>query len=101
MELKIKSKTSGFASPAEAYVDKRLDFNELISPNTHSTFSFRYEGEPVFGLRHGNIVVIDRSIHPKVGELILTTINKQFKIVRYDGISEFWGRVSWILKKQI
>jgi len=49
-ELNIKSRTTGFASPAESYVDKRLDLNDLIIQNTYTTFYFRYMGPSTLGV---------------------------------------------------
>ena len=49
-QLEIKTETSGFASPAETYVDKRLDLNDLIVNNVYSTFYFRYGGESQYGV---------------------------------------------------
>lgn len=100
MELEIKSKTTGFCSPAESYVDKRLDLNELVTPNIHSSFYFKYDGPNMNGIRKGNIIVVDRSINPKLNELVIVTHGNQFRIVTYDGVIEYWGRISWILKKQ-
>ena len=34
-ELNIRTTTSGFASPAESYVDRRLDLNDLIMKKQH------------------------------------------------------------------
>ncbi len=50
-ELNIKSRTSGFASPAESYVDKRLDLNDLIVKDVHTTFYFQYKGPSTLGVK--------------------------------------------------
>ena len=98
-ELNIKSRTTGFASPAESYVDKRLDLNDLIIQNTYTTFYFRYMGPSTLGVKTGNILVIDRSIDPTEGDLVVLTEKNHFKIREYEGQENVWGRVSWILNK--
>jgi DNA polymerase V len=98
-ELNIKSRTTGFASPAESYVDKRLDLNDLIIQNTYTTFYFRYMGPSTLGVKTGNILVIDRSIDPMEGDLVVLTEKDHFKIRKYEGQPNLWGRVSWILNK--
>ena len=98
-ELNINSRTTGFASPAESYVDKRLDLNDLIIENTYTTFYFQYKGPNVLGVKNGNVLVIDRSIQPKEGEPVVITDKTHFKIREYDGQPNLWGRVSWILNK--
>ena len=99
-ELKISSRTTGFASPAESYVDKRLDLNELIINDVHTTFYFRYMGPDTLGVKRGNILVIDKSIDPVDGELVVLADKTCFKIREFDGQPNLWGRVSWILNKQ-
>ena len=98
-DLQIKSRTTGFASPAESYVDKRLDLNDLIIQNTFTTFYFRYMGPNTLGVKTGNILVIDRSIEPGEGDLVILSEKECFKIRKYEGQPNVWGRVSWILNK--
>jgi DNA polymerase V len=98
-ELSIGSRTTGFASPAEAYVDKRLDLNDLIIQDVHTTFYFQYKGPNTLGVRTGNILVIDRSIEPHEGDLVIITEKECFKIRKYEGQTNLWGKVSWILNK--
>lgn len=99
-ELIIKTQTTGFASPAESYVDKRLDLNELIVDNIHSTFYFRYKGPKTLGVETNDVLVIDRSIEPEMGDLVVLTDKLCFKIRPYENQSNLWGRVSWVLKKK-
>lgn len=97
--LFIKSRTTGFASPAESYVDKRLDLNELIVNNIHTTFYFRYTGPDTLGVKNGNILVIDKSVDPVEDDLVVLTDSSCFKIRKFEGQSNVWGKVSWILNK--
>lgn len=97
--LNIKSRTTGFASPAESYVDKRLDLNDLIVRDVHTTFYFQYKGPNTLGVKTGNILVIDRSIEPQEGDLVVITEKECFKIRKYEGQKNIWGRVNWVLNK--
>lgn len=97
--LYIKTRTTGFASPAESYVDKRLDLNELIITDVKTTFYFRYGGVDTLGVKHGNVLVIDKNETPEHGDLIIITDTTCFKIRRYDGQKNYWGKVTWILNK--
>jgi DNA polymerase V len=69
----INATTTGFASPAETYVDKRLDLNELIVKDFYTTFYFKYSGPEVFGIKQGDTLVIDRNEEPKTGDLVVLT----------------------------
>jgi DNA polymerase V len=98
--LKIKAQTTGFASPAESYVDKRLDLNDLIVRDAYSTFYFRYKGPKTLGVETDDVLVIDRSIQPEIGDLVVLTDKLCFKIRPYEGQTNLWGKVSWVLKKK-
>lgn len=97
--LLIKSQTTGFASPAESYVEKRLDLNELIVNDPFTTFFFRYTGPATLGVKTNNVLVIDRSFEPHEGDLVVIAEKECFKIRKYEGQSNVWGKVSWILHK--
>ena len=53
--IHINAPTTGFASPAETYVDKRLDLNDLIVKDHYTTFYFKYSGPTVFGINQDYI----------------------------------------------
>lgn len=97
--LYIKTRTTGFASPAESYVDRRLDLNELIINDYKTTYFFKYGGIDMFDIKTGNILVVDRSIHPNIGDLVVLTDSDNLKIRKYEGQENIWGKVSWILNK--
>ena len=98
-ELQIKSRTTGFASPAESYVDKRLDLNELIVQDVHTTFYFRYMGPNTLGVKKGSVLVIDKSVDPNYGDLVVLSDKSCFKIREFEGQENLWGKVTWILNK--
>ena len=99
-ELNIRTTTSGFASPAESYVDKRLDLNDLILKNIYSTFFFRYQGPNVFGVEQDDILVIDKAEVPQIGDLVVLIDKSYFKIREYQGQDNVWGKVTRNLKKK-
>lgn len=99
-QLEIKTETSGFASPAETYVDKRLDINDLIVNNVYSTFYFKYGGEVQYGIYPNDVLVIDRGSDIELGDIIVISNNTGFKITQYTGVEEVFGRVNWVLSKR-
>lgn len=99
-ELYIKSKTTGFASPAESYVDKRLDLNELIVNDIKTTFYMRYMGQSTLGVKKGSVLVIDRAEQPKIGDLVVISDTSCLKIREYDNQKNLWGKVCWVLEKK-
>lgn len=95
----IKSRTTGFASPAESYVDKRLDLNDLIIGDVKTTFYFKYGGVDTLGVKKGNVLVVDRSVQPKQDDLVILTDSNSFKIRKFEGQDNVWGKITWVLNK--
>ena len=75
----------GFPSPADEYLDKALDFNELLVSNPAATFAVRISGDSMIGagLFPGDIAVVDRSLTAKNGSIVLALIDGEFTIKRY------------------
>lgn len=65
---------TGFPSPADAYKETPLDVLELIAPNPVSTFFLRLvEDAQIWDLRSGDILVVDRSLAPADGDLVVAS----------------------------
>ncbi len=75
----------GFPSPADDYLDTPLDFNELIVQNLSATFAIRLASDSMTGagLFPGDIAVIDRSITPSNGCIVLALLDGEFTVKRY------------------
>ncbi len=101
-ELLVETKTTGFASPAADYAEKRLDVGELIAPNPLSVYYFKVgPGIKNEHFHEGDILAIDRSEDPKEGDFCLGSNTKgEFSIYRY-GIDflDLWGKITWIIRR--
>jgi DNA polymerase V len=75
----------GFPSPAEDYVDRPLDFNELLIEHPAATFAIRIEGESMTGagIFPGDIAVVDRARDAVDGNVILALLDGAFTVKRY------------------
>ena len=75
----------GFPSPADDYLEHPLDFNELLIRNPAATFAVRLASDSMTGagLFPGDIAVIDRSVTPTPGCIVLALIDSEFTIKRY------------------
>lgn len=116
--------SAGFPSPADDYVEKRLDLNDLMVKHPEATFFVRVEGESMrdAGIRSGDILIVDRSLEPGHGKIVVAVVNGEFTVKRmhvgpkgvelhpenaaYEPIkvspeSEFqvWGVVTYVLHK--
>jgi SOS-response transcriptional repressor LexA len=99
MSLEIKTKTTGFGSPAESYVDKRLDLNELIPFDLMTTYYFKYAGASKLGINTGDILVVDKSIQPEIGDLVLIKSDKII-LETFNNQTEIWGTITWSLSQK-
>lgn len=98
-DLLINTRTTGFASPAETYTTKRLSIDELVIKDAYTTFYFVYKGPNFEGIKKDDILVVDRSILANQGDLIVVVENDSFKIKKYSGDDNFWGKIEWTIKK--
>lgn len=98
-QLKINTKTTGFGSPARAYVGKRLDPNDLLINDPYSTFFFQWEGEEKHGLKWGEYLVVDRSSIPNPEDLVIINGEENLSVELYKNIepSKLWGTITWKL----
>jgi len=66
---------AGFPSPAEDFQDDALDLNDLLVKNAPATFLYRAEGWSMLhaGICDGDILVVDRSVTPRDGDLVIAT----------------------------
>ena len=76
--------SAGFPSPADDYEDKRLDINEYLVRNPVSTFFFSVEGDSMQGAEifDGDILVVDKSIRPRHGQIVIAFVDGQRLVKR-------------------
>ena len=75
----------GFPSPAEDYVEKQLDLNELLIEHPVATFYVRVEGDSMSGaaIRSGDILVVDHSLTAQSGKIVVAVFNGEFTVKRF------------------
>lgn len=76
----------GFPSPAQDYIQKPIDLNDVLIKNKTATFLFIAEGHSMIGehIPDGSLLVIDRSISPKNGHIILADVDGEFTLKKLD-----------------
>ena len=118
---------AGFPSPADDYLQDSLDFNRDLIKHPEATFYGRISGDSMIGagIADGDIAVIDRSLQPVDGDIIVAFVNGEFTIkyldlthkadgfielkpanpdyapIRIDDTDDFrvWGVVVWTIKQ--
>ncbi|MCI2180780.1 MAG: S24 family peptidase [Prevotella sp.] len=77
---------AGFPSPAESYEVDSLDFNKDMIRHPDTTFYGRVRGDSMIqaGIRDGDILVIDRSLEPRNGDLVVAFYDHKYTVKFYD-----------------
>ena len=79
---KIKA---GFPSPADSYLQKKLDLNELLIDDAESTYFVEVSGESMkdAGILDGDILIVNKSKSPKNDDIIIAVVNGDLTVKRY------------------
>jgi len=75
---------AGFPSPAEDYIEDRLDLNEQLVAHPNATFYVRVSGESMLnaGIQDGDTLVVDRSLEARNDDVVIATLNGEFTVKR-------------------
>lgn len=76
--------SAGFPSPAEDYIDRKLDLNEHLVRNPAATFFVRVSGDSMrdAGIHSGDILVVDRSVEPRDGAIVIAALDGELTVKR-------------------
>lgn len=120
--------SAGFPSPAEDWIECRLDLNRDLIKHPVATFYVRVRGDSMVdeGLKDGNIAIVDRAAETCTGHVVVARVgpeftikklritpegeiwldpanksNEEYKPVRIiEGMDfEVWGRVMWSIQQ--
>lgn len=75
---------AGFAAPAEDVIDLKIDLNRDLIQHPKSTYFAKVLGESMLdaGIYDGDLIIIDRSLTPKDGDIAVCVIDSEFTIKR-------------------
>lgn len=73
---------AGFPSPADDYIESPIDLNRELIAHPASTFMGRIHGDSMIdaGIHSGDLVIIDKSLRPKTGDVAVCFIDGEFTI---------------------
>ena len=76
---------AGFPSPAETYVEKPLDLNNLLIYRPAATFFVRACGDSMVdaGVQSGDILVVDKSLAARDGSIIIAVLDGDFTVKQF------------------
>lgn len=75
---------AGFPSSANDYIENHLDLNQLMIKHPSATFFVRVEGDSMkdAGIASGDLLVVDRSISPAHGKIVVAILDGEFTVKR-------------------
>jgi DNA polymerase V len=84
----LESVSAGFPSPADDYIEGKLDMNEYLIRNPSATFFVRVTGDSMIeaGIHSGDILVVDRSLTPKNDSIVIAVINGELLVKRLQKV---------------
>ena len=77
---------SGFGAAADDYMERGIDLNEQLIRNKPATFFMKMNGSSMInaGIFDGDILIVDRSIKPVNGKIVIAVIDGEMLIRRYE-----------------
>jgi DNA polymerase V len=77
---------AGFPSPADDYLDGKIDLNQHLISHPEATFLVKVEGNSMIGagIFSGDTLIVDRSLQPQHGQIVLAILNGEFTVKKYN-----------------
>ena len=84
LPLYLSKIRAGFPSPADDYIDRKLDLNEYIVKHPASTFFVKVKGDSMVnaGILSGCILVVDRSLEATNNKIVVAVLDGEFVVKR-------------------
>lgn len=86
---------AGFPSPADDYLQQQLNLHEYLVKHPAATFFVKVSGDSMkgAGIFSGDLLVVDRSIAPQNGKIVVAILNGGFTVKRL----RLHGKKVWLL----
>ena len=83
--LMSHSVRAGFPSPADDYVEKRIDLNEELIQHREATFFLRVSGHSMVnaGIDDGDELIVDRAITPGHNRIVVAAVDGELTVKRF------------------
>ncbi len=76
---------AGFPSPADDYIEKRIDLNEELIKHREATFFLRVRGHSMIeaGIDDGDELIVDRAITPEHNRIVVAAVDGELTVKRF------------------
>jgi DNA polymerase V len=83
---------TGFPSPAQGYEDNNIDLGQTLVRHPAATYCMRMGSNyPQYGICRGDIIIVDRSLSPAQGQLVVYTAQGTFHCGRMVRAEHYAG----------
>ncbi len=84
---------AGFPSPADDHLEGQLDIQALLVRRPAATFFCTAQGQSMrgAGISDGDLLVVDRSITPTDGDVVVANIEGGLTVKRLQKAGQSWG----------
>ena len=82
--LFLASVPAGFPSPADDYIEQKLDLNACLIKHPAATFFVRVSGDSMIGagIHSGDILIVDRALEPADGSVAIARLDGELMVKR-------------------
>ena len=89
-DLGISSISAGFPSPADDFTELTISLDKHLIQNPAATFMAYANGNSMLhaGIHHGDILIIDRSLHARDGDIIIAVLHGEFTVKQLSIIDD-------------
>ena len=86
LPLLLAGVQAGFPSPADDFIDKRLDLNEHLINHPAATFFVRAVGDSMLGagIHDGDLLIVDRAVEASAGKVVMAAIGGELTVKRLE-----------------
>lgn len=82
MPLFLEGVSAGFPSPADDFIERSLDLNELCISHPAATFFVRVKGDSMrgAGIHSGDILVVDKAQPARHGSIVIACVDGEYTV---------------------
>jgi DNA polymerase V len=84
LPLYLAKVPAGFPSPADDFLDRRLDLNEFLIKHPAATFFVKVQGESMIraGIHSGDILIVDRALEAADRRIVVAAVDGELVVKR-------------------
>jgi DNA polymerase V len=80
----LEAVPAGFPSPAEDFLQEKLDLNRHLIQHPHATFFSRVQGDSMTeaGIHSGDLLIVDRALEATGGQVVIAAVDGELTVKR-------------------